>query len=243
MTNIVYDWPRFWLPRGRQALLADGGYLYIPKFRSDIVPFNEINNIPCLVLLGEPGIGKSHALRAEQEALRAELLDGSSDILALDLRSFGSEDRLVRKLFENPIFLTWVDGDHILYLFLDSLDECLLRIDTIASILIDELQPYTERIDRLFLRITCRTAEWPIIMETGLQELWGENNVGVFLLASLRRIDIIKAAELNHISSEEFLAEVQRKEVVPLAIKPVTLKFLLNIYQRDGQLPPTKTEI
>lgn len=243
MANEVYDWKRFWLPRGSQIPLLDNGYLYISELGSDAVPFDSINNTPCLVLLGEPGIGKSHALRAEQDALRIELADGNDMILALDLRSFGSEDRLVRRLFENRIFLDWVDGDHKLYLFLDSLDECLLRIDTLASLLIDELHSYTDHIDRLYLRLACRTADWRLTLETGLQELWGENAVGVFELTPLRRVDVIEAALSNQISPDEFLEEVQQKEVAPLAIKPVTLNFLFNIYQDSGQLPPTKSEI
>ena len=84
----------------------------------------------------------------------------------LDLRSIGSEERLTRKLFENEKFRNWQQGNHRLYLFLDSLDECLLRIDTLASLLIEELGGCP--IDRLGIRIACRTADWPSHLEEGL---------------------------------------------------------------------------
>ncbi|MHC5828495.1 MAG: hypothetical protein ACYT04_74515, partial [Nostoc sp.] len=41
--------------------------------------------------------------------------------------------------------------------------------------------------------------------------------------------------------SEAFLQEINNKNVVPLAIKPITLEFLLKTYHRNGsQFPPNQ---
>ena len=61
--------------------------------------------------------------------------------LVFDLRSFGSEDRLVRKLFEQDETVeTWKQDASELTLTFDSVDECLIRIDTLASILEEGLR-------------------------------------------------------------------------------------------------------
>ena len=46
-------------------------------------------------------------------------------------------------------------------------------------------------------------------------------------LAPLRRVDVIEAARAKGLDANEFLREIDLVEAVPLAIKPITLKFLL----------------
>src|SRR5262249_54936016 len=40
-----------------------------------------------------------------------------------------------------------------------------------------------------------------------------------------------------------FLRDVERRDAGPLAAKPVTLKMLLNIYRRGGELPRSQAEL
>lgn len=64
----TYNWKRYWCPRGGMFQLAAGGYFADPEsewgklLKQDIFPFDAIANTPCLILLGEPGIGKSRAI-------------------------------------------------------------------------------------------------------------------------------------------------------------------------------------
>lgn len=252
MSNQHYNWQRFWCPRGSTINLGDGGYLYDPQvkygniYNPNVVPFCAIATFPCLVLLGEPGIGKSYTIHNERDAINAQVVQAGGEILWLDLRSVGSESRLDQKLFNNPKFIAWTQGAYHLHVFLDSLDEALVRIDTLASILLDELKNYS--VDRLSLRLACRTADWPSSLEEGLNKLWGKdqagrNNVGVFELAPLRRVDVQEVAKANNVDADAFLQEIEQKEAIPLAIKPVTLNFLLKTYQRVGQLPSTQAEL
>ncbi|NSW84362.1 MAG: hypothetical protein HPY90_14060 [Syntrophothermus sp.] len=247
METRAYNWKRFWCPRTGRIDLSDGGYMVDPDsewghiYNPDVVPFESIAGVPCLVLLGEPGIGKTFAMQAGYEVVKVTAKDQGDDIFWLDLRSFGSEDRLVRNLFESTTFTRWLGGEYRLHLFLDSLDECLLRIDTVATLLLDELKKYP--VERLCLRIACRTADWPNVLERGLRELWGEEAVRVFELAPLRRVDVREAAKVNGLDPDAFTNEVERKEGVPLAIKPVTLRFLLNLYRKYGSFPHTQTEL
>ena len=250
ITEPTYAWQRFWSSRTGNVNLTDGGYLVDPLGRygrslnPNVVPFDAISTLRCLVLLGEPGIGKSHALRTELTALQDRSDPPGGQVLSIDLRAFSSEERFARKIFESDKYQAWRSGTHNLHLFLDSLDECLLRIDNVAAFLLEELQQDASRLDRLFIRIACRTAEWSsALFEAGLKRLWGETNVGVYELAPLRHADVTIAARDNGLDSALLIEEIERKNAVPLAIKPVTLGLLIRMYRDRGGLPTTQTEL
>jgi predicted NACHT family NTPase len=115
-------------------MLSDQGFLYDPdserghSLNPNLVAFSQLASKPCLALLGEPGIGKTWALNAEKAMVKESIARDGGDMLWLDLKSFGSEDRLWRRVFEGEEFNKWRKADYILHVFLDSLDECLLRI-------------------------------------------------------------------------------------------------------------------
>ena len=152
------------------------------------------------------------------------------------MAGFRSEDRLYRTLFEDDTFLQWAKGDYDLHLYIDSLDECLLRIDSVAALLADEIPKYP--LDRLKLRIACRTASWPPLLEKALKSGYGEGSFSATELVPLRRVDVLQAATLTGITDpDSFLARVDELHITSLAIKPVTLKMLLDTFLREGDLP------
>ena len=215
--------------------------LYGNEDINGLATFRTINRFRCLVLLGEPGMGKTHAM---QGALSDDVGNGDAKAgrkVHFDLRSYGSEDRLVRDLFQGRDIEEWKNSRGQLHLFLDSLDECLLRIDTLAALLLDELKKCPT--GRLFLRITCRTAEWPNLLESGLKELWDEQEVAAYELAPLRKKDVEEAARENELDATTFLEHIETSGVVPFAIKPVTLEFLIRLYKKQGRLALTQAEL
>lgn len=245
--NTVYQWKRFWAPRTGQINLGDGGFLWDPEseygsiYNPDVKSFAEIDPLPVLGLLGEPGIGKSFTMKTLVEDAKTRIASDGGQVLYVDLRSVGSEQRLENKVFESEEFKTWSETKKPLYIFLDSLDECLISVKTASRLLSDELKKYPQQ--NLFIRIACRTWDWPIGFENDLGDLWGEENVGVFELTPLRKKDVIEAVVTNVLEPEQFLQEVYSREVVPLAIKPLTLNMLMKIYKSEGGLPASKAEI
>jgi hypothetical protein len=142
MTKKKYNWKRFWCSRSGVLTLSPEGYLHdLDLYGSEdingLATFQTISRFRCLILLGEPGMGKTHAM---QGALSDEIDNDRAKTgrkVHFDLRSYGSEDRLVRDLFHGRDIEEWKNGKGELHLFLDSLDECLLRIDTLAALLLD----------------------------------------------------------------------------------------------------------
>jgi predicted NACHT family NTPase len=231
----IYNWKRFWCTRAAQINLGDRGYLVDPE----LVSLEAIADLPCLILLGEPGIGKSQEM-ANLFKYTVEKIEPSHPPLKLNLRSCSS---LNTDLIQERDFIDWINGSHRLYLFLDSLDEGMLTVGNLATQLVDEFSKdkYRDKLNRLYVRVACRTAVFPQILEQGLKKLW-EENLAIYELAPLRYVDVENAAMAENIESENFLSEVWDKKLVPLAIKPLTLRFLLNIYKRNGdRFPPDRT--
>ena len=244
---IIYPWQRFWCRRDGMLDLSDAGFLsdpasqYLSSNHDKPLTMNELAAYRALILLGEPGMGKSTTLKMDEARLSAQDSQHHA-ALRVDLRAFSSETALCRRTFESTEFQSWASGSTQMVLYLDSLDEALLRIDSIASFLADELPRYP--VDRLSIRIACRTAVWPgQTLEPALKRMWGEGNVAAFELAPLRRCDVIVAAELQHIDPDEFLRAVFEADAVLFAIKPLTLNMLFSIYKREGRLPRGITDL
>jgi hypothetical protein len=117
-----------------------------------------------------------------------------------------------------------MNGGSHLFLHLDSLDEALLRIDTIANLLASELPGLPT--DRLSIRIACRTAVWPAdTLGVALNSIWGEAS-GAFELAPQRRRDVFTALENRGIVTEDFLQALFSAQAVPFPRKTNPRKSL-----------------
>jgi hypothetical protein len=124
---------------------------------------------------------------------------------------------------------------------LDSLDEALLRIDSIANLLASELPSIPT--ERLSIRIACRTAVWPAqTLGAALSRIWADAS-GTFELAPLRRKDAFAALDAHGIDVEHFMRALLTAQAVPFAIKPLTLKMLIAIYQQRGDLPTSSIDL
>src|SRR6202022_1347739 len=175
----IYAWRRFWVPRDGRIDLSDGGFLLNPEGEAARYSAQKLYTLPALqhfralALLGEPGIGKSVTLNAEYQALEQQTEDDYV-FIHVDLRSFSTDVLLHNRVFGSTAFIAWQTSNSHLVLYLDSLDEALLRIDSVAALLADELPRYPTA--RMSVRIACRTAVWPHEpLETALKKIWGED--------------------------------------------------------------------
>lgn len=244
-----YPWKRFWVARGEDCHLDEHGFLSDPEFErgqywnGHLTPLKKLAGIPFLGLLGEPGMGKSSEF---EEAVRQEEHDCAivcDSYLHCNLNAYSSEQRLISKMFENSTIENWKAGEHRLTMFFDGLDEGLLDIKNLSSLLSSQFNELSKFVHRLHVRITCRTADWRMGLEQTAISLWSEDRVGVFELAPLRRADVAAAAEFESVDGDHLLSEIRRFDLEPFATNPVSLKFLLGIYKQHGSLPDSKLDL
>lgn len=244
MANVIHNWVRYWTTPDGQISLGDQGFLVPPNHEgwlgaasADLWAFEQIAERRCLVLLGEPGMGKSETLRAEAEALRAR----GEAVLQVDLGATREESVLAQEIFGSVEFCTWAEGAGELHLFLDSLDEAVIRLGVVGDVLLKGLR----RADtsRLWLRLACRTADRLREFEAQLKALWREHESGDYELAPLTRADVELAAGDCGLDPKAFVRDLVERDIVGLAIKPVTLNMLLDLANDHGRLPRSQLEV
>jgi len=73
MQKQNYNWQRFWCSTTGNLKLDYSGFLQDPEaeygsfLNPDVINFDAISNIPCLILLGEAGIGKTTVIEQEYQ--------------------------------------------------------------------------------------------------------------------------------------------------------------------------------
>ncbi len=242
-----HDWQRFWTTPDSVITLADQGFLpdptgsWLSHINQDIWTFEQISAQACLILLGEPGMGKSRTMAVEAAAVTASA-EGSDDrVLHVDLASTRDEATLRSEIFDSQEFIDWSTGTGTLHLFLDSLDEAVLRLGVVADIILKGIRGTDT--SRLRLRIACRTADRLPDLERRLSELWAPDQFGVFELAPLRKADVRRAAEDYGQEADEFVRQLIEGDMVPLGIKPISLGFLLDAASGEGGLPTSQLDL
>lgn len=234
---------RFWFPREDDIAVDEAGFLLDPEhdFLKHANPsaarLAGLRDAPCLVLLGETGLGKSTDLGAEVQTLVA-----SGELVhAVDLGLVGSEESLLRQVFAGRPWEEWRKGKP-LTLFLDALDECRVSVRHVAQVLVRGFRDL-ESLDRLHVRIVCRPGAWPEYLDEHLLEFWPDT-VTALNLAPLRRQDAEEIARSLGVSdAAAFLGAVRKAEAGPLATSPLTLRFLAAIHRERGSLPSRRLEL
>ncbi|KAA1053927.1 NACHT domain-containing protein [Azospirillum argentinense] len=241
-----FAWERFWCRQG-DGYTADGAFLsdprgrYAPYHTTAAYAFAEVSQTPVLFLLGEPGIGKTDALRAAAAAARR----AGRRVIELPLGTYAQLDDLVDDLFNAPDYQAACRGEVGLDLFLDGLDEAMLAIDRVHHGL---LRRFTRTLDdtgraSVRVRIGCRTSDLPATLAEDLAGLWGDAAVGVYELLPLRRRDVEDAAAASGLSASRFLEVLYERQAEAFAAKPVTLGLLLRLFAAVGTLPERLTEL
>jgi hypothetical protein len=96
-----YKWDRFWCLSSKNYVLDHRGFLLDPEdsyykyYESGALRFEDIPDTPCLVLLGEPGIGKTKTL---DEIFHLYQTKSDAKAIRVDLRSYETDDGLVSDL-------------------------------------------------------------------------------------------------------------------------------------------------
>lgn len=253
----TYPWKRYWIKQGEQPAM-DAGLFVEPveksvftnwfAARSNGFSLRDLRAVPCLVLLGDVGMGKSTTIQQEAEALQTALAGQKHEVVYEDLKRL-SETQIDRRIFQSSQVEGWSQGEHALTLFLDSLDECWRRIEALELLLVDELERRIRKeTPALFLRVACRSAEWRgdagkafaqlLPKEAGL-----DRSVQVFVLAPLSANNVREAAASKGRDGERLLERITAKGTQALASHPMTFEMLLQIFQTCDDFPTSRMEL
>ncbi|WCB91588.1 hypothetical protein DSM104299_00259 [Baekduia alba] len=141
------------------------------------------------------------------------------------------------RVFGDPKFLAWRNGATRLHLFLDSLDEAKIQVRKVVSMLQEALERCD--LDRLVLRVACRTADRPTGFETWLKDAFGEERFRVLELAPLRVSETRAMASARGVDDDRFVQAAVTAGVAPLTARPLSLKMVLGVFEAEGGFPDT----
>lgn len=187
---------------------------------NNALTFGDILKIPNIVLLGEPGAGKTYLFN------NASQYEHGNCITARNFTVYADESYANKPLY------------------IDALDEKRSRVDQSNSI--DEIIRNIKQIKPSKVRLSCRAADWLGETDLELFKPYFEANGGYCVVA----LEALTEKEIDQILSGkgiddpyEFREKACEKGVSTLLANPQTLIMLSDLVIKDGRWPNSKKEL
>jgi len=249
--KTLVQWKRLWRPfDGRSKDVNDNDGFLVNS--TDLIGFaspddpkslNELLDVRCLVLCGEPGMGKSKALEQSRPEIEKKAGHSGGGIYWRSFREAFDPAHLLQGLKTSVQWEQWIKGNE-LTIVIDGVDEGLALASNLITVFAAQLK--NRPVERLRLILVCRDAEWPVEEGRALMSLWPAQDVSRFQLQRLRWSDALDGARhwgLSESEAADFMDRVQKQVLEPFASRPITLEMLVEEFKAHGQLPGSRTEI
>jgi hypothetical protein len=229
--NPQYIAERFFRRRGDPPTSIDGGFLPDPTekmgriFAERTITIQEAAGAPCLVVLGEPGIGKSTTMQGRRTAL-------GHGTCFVDLKISDYDD-----VSNFSAVQAWLRGECHLNLVIDTVEMGLNVAHKAVELLANGPA------GTLHLELACRAKDWSPELEGRLQRIFGEKGVAIVFIEPLRRRDAAEIARVADVEPESFLRAIAERDLGPLAGIPITLQLLLLLFKGKRSLPRSTSEV
>ena len=252
-SGSYWNWKRYWIPR--EALFESVQYTFLPShppetYRTSV----ELSEKRFLILLGEPGAGKSVEMAVERDRIRAQG-QGDDQIIFLDGRTtIHTEGALHRYWFDSKPWKSWVRSNHRLWVFFDGYDESAQAISNLNGVIQTELgeaiRNDSRHSERLFFRVGSRSTGWNDAFGNSLSQLLHIDDEKkpdaagfTFHIAPPRWDDLAVAAETEGVDGTNFCQQLTARGVEALALRPTQLGWLFNIFRIGDALPADKQSL
>lgn len=234
--QIQYNWQRLWIPLGYKYSLDSKGFpdynfydFHAGQINTEAKTLKDLENFKCLILIGDPGIGKSTEITLINHA-------ENSITLKYYLKDYASTAELFEVLSNNLDKKINFEGR--LFLYFDGLDEGLLNIRNLHDSLINKLKSIKNKepdlFDKINLRVSCRSVVWSEISESltpTLRSIFSDDKVKLVELAPLRKKDIILSVEQHKLSSNDFLTLICDNNLQSFCSDPQSLNSVIESYK------------
>jgi hypothetical protein len=182
-------------------------------------PLSDFRDEAALVVLGDPGSGKTTSFKAEASIEPDSVFADVSDFLHLPIGEFTGKT-----------------------VFIDGLDE--QRAQSRGGSVFDELRSRLSQLGKPRFRLSCRTTDWYGREDAAsLSRVASAGRVAVLHIEPLTDEDICEAIRDAYPDTAGFMAQVDRFGIQDLVANPQTLGMLLGVVLQEGRWPQTRAEL
>lgn len=225
------------MPLDADGFLRDPESPFGSSYRRVLSTLEGLDEIPSIVIIGEPGMGKTFELERYCR-------EKTGNAIYFNLRDYDSNDigRLGAEIMEHEVYQNAIRSSTEFYLLLDSYDEGHILIRNLTSKLIEVLRVIRHEQLRLRIRIACRSSELPELLVSELNGIL-TTDVRVFSLARLRNVDVESALEVYGIPKDDFYRYLFSNHATAFASTPLTLQFLIAGYETSAGKVLSKADL
>ncbi len=232
-----FAWTRHWIPEG-------GAHRSDATTDTAPVVLTEIAETQCLVLLGDPGMGKTYEIESLAAWLRdkgeqVDLLRGGDVKFPTELDALMTSEHQIR----------WADDELPWHILIDGIDEIAgppSSAEQLLSNLLDQLFASNRKKALLRVALTCRTAAWTEGLDRIIEQHWPIGSFKKLTLAPLEQEDILVAVERTEpqVTERERLSErLLGEQLRAMASRPFLLRLLLRSHLGSETLPARQADL
>lgn len=203
----------------------------------------------CIVLLGEPSLGKTFEFRHQHEQLQRQGVPS----FFTEWREWYPGHDLLGLVGDPTPFRTQLAGSEPVHWFVDSLDEGRLQADAAIGELLKALDTLKREglLSNLRLRLSCRAVDWRQSEQESLHKRLGSTTRSNAEIVVLRLLPLslpaVHAAARQKLTSDaevdRFVAALKARHVLALAGHPLLLALMLAEWTDSGHIGSDRTDV